>query len=50
MSLITTRLFAYSVGGGTGAGMATLLMSQTQEMYPNRTMCMYSVVLSPSAL
>lgn len=38
----------HSLGGGTGAGMGTLLMSKIREEYPDRMMCTYSVVPSPA--
>merc|ERR1712036_97528 len=38
---------AHSLGGGTGAGMGTLLISKIREEYPDRIMCTYSVVPSP---
>ena len=34
-------------GGGTGAGMGTLLISKIREEYPDRMMATYSVVPSP---
>lgn len=37
----------HSLGGGTGAGMGTLLISKIREDYPDRMMCTYSVVPSP---
>lgn len=37
----------HSLGGGTGAGMGTLLMSKIREEYPDRMMCTFSVVPSP---
>ena len=37
----------HSLGGGTGAGMGTLLISKIREYYPDRMMCTYSVVPSP---
>jgi len=37
----------HSLGGGTGAGMGTLLISKIREEYPDRMMCTYSVVPSP---
>jgi tubulin beta len=37
----------HSLGGGTGAGMGTLLISKVREDYPDRMMCTYSVVPSP---
>jgi len=39
--------FAHSLGGGTGSGMGTLLISKIREEYPDRMMCTYSVVPSP---
>ncbi|OZJ02540.1 Tubulin beta-4 chain [Bifiguratus adelaidae] len=38
---------AHSLGGGTGAGMGTLLISKIREEYPDRMMCTFSVVPSP---
>ncbi|XP_074660927.1 tubulin beta-4B chain-like [Tubulanus polymorphus] len=38
---------AHSLGGGTGAGMGTLLTSKIREEYPDRIMCTFSVVPSP---
>jgi len=37
----------HSLGGGTGSGMGTLLLSKVREEYPDRMMCTYSVVPSP---
>jgi hypothetical protein len=37
----------HSLGGGTGSGMGTLLVSKIREEYPDRMMCTYSVVPSP---
>ena len=39
----------HSLGGGTGSGMGTLLISKIREEYPDRMMCTYSVVPSPKA-
>jgi tubulin beta len=36
-----------SMGGGTGSGMGTLLISKVREEYPDRMMCTYSVIPSP---
>jgi len=36
-----------SLGGGTGSGMGTLLLSKVREEYPDRMMCTFSVVPSP---
>jgi tubulin beta len=38
---------AHSLGGGTGSGMGTLLISKIREEYPDRMMCTFSVVPSP---
>jgi tubulin beta len=37
----------HSLGGGTGAGMGTLLIAKVREEYPDRMMCTFSVVPSP---
>ena len=37
----------HSLGGGTGSGMGTLLISKIKEEYPDRIMNSYSVVPSP---
>src|ERR1700744_1216288 len=37
----------HSLGGGTGAGMGTLLVSKIREEYPDRMMCTFSVMPSP---
>ncbi|KAL2487236.1 Tubulin beta-8 chain [Abeliophyllum distichum] len=37
----------YSLGGGTGSGMETLLISRIREEYPDRTMLTFSVFPSP---
>ncbi len=37
----------HSLGGGTGSGMGTLLVSKIREEYPDRIMCTYSVFPSP---
>ena len=39
----------HSLGGGTGSGMGTLLISKIREEYPDRIMNSYSVVPSPKA-
>eukprot|EP00004_Rigifila_ramosa_P003847 TRINITY_DN1410_c0_g1_i1.p1 TRINITY_DN1410_c0_g1~~TRINITY_DN1410_c0_g1_i1.p1 ORF type:complete len:468 (+),score=110.51 TRINITY_DN1410_c0_g1_i1:73-1404(+) len=39
--------FSHSLGGGTGSGMGTLLISKIREEYPDRMMCTFSVVPSP---
>jgi tubulin beta len=38
---------AHSIGGGTGSGMGTLMLSKIREEYPDRMMCTFSVF--PSA-
>merc|ERR1712060_350414 len=37
----------HSLGGGTGSGMGTLLISKIREEYPDRVMCTFSVFPSP---
>mmetsp|Transcript_26010 Transcript_26010/g.36335 ORF Transcript_26010/g.36335 Transcript_26010/m.36335 type:complete len:453 (+) Transcript_26010:92-1450(+) len=37
----------HSLGGGTGSGMGTLLISKIREEYPDRMMCTFSVFPSP---
>ncbi|KAI0545094.1 beta tubulin [Xylaria curta] len=37
----------HSLGGGTGSGMGTLLLSKVREEYPDRIMATYSVIPSP---
>mmetsp|Transcript_5394 Transcript_5394/g.16503 ORF Transcript_5394/g.16503 Transcript_5394/m.16503 type:complete len:464 (+) Transcript_5394:141-1532(+) len=37
----------HSLGGGTGSGLGTLLLSKIRESYPDRMMCTFSVVPSP---
>merc|ERR1712125_317413 len=37
----------HSLGGGTGSGMGTLLISKVREEYPDRIMATYSVFPSP---
>ena len=37
----------HSLGGGTGAGMGTLLISKIREEYPDRIMTTFSVIPSP---
>jgi tubulin beta len=38
---------AHSLGGGTGSGMGTLLISKMKEEYPDRIMTTFSVLPSP---
>ena len=37
----------HSLGGGTGAGMGTLLISKIREEFPDRMMATFSVMPSP---
>lgn len=37
----------HSLGGGTGSGLGTLLLSKIKEDYPDRMVCTFSVVPSP---
>merc|ERR1719389_135004 len=37
----------HSLGGGTGSGMGTLLISKVREEYPDRVMSTFSVIPSP---
>ncbi|KAI1305060.1 tubulin beta chain [Xylaria venustula] len=37
----------HSLGGGTGSGMGTLLLSKIREEFPDRIMATYSVIPSP---
>ncbi|XP_033124218.1 tubulin beta chain-like [Anneissia japonica] len=39
----------HSLGGGTGSGLGTLLMSKLQEEFPDRVLASYSVLPSPGA-
>ena len=46
--LITSGFqLTHSLGGGTGSGMGTLLISKIREEYPDRIMNTFSVVPSP---
>lgn len=40
---------AHSLGGGTGSGLGTLLLSKIREEYPDRIMSTFSVFPSPKA-
>ena len=40
----------HSLGGGTGSGMGTLLISRIREEYPDRIMNTYSVMPSPKVM
>jgi len=37
----------HSIGGGTGSGLGSLLLSKIREEYPDRMLCTFSVVPSP---
>ncbi|KAJ3046292.1 Tubulin beta-4 chain [Rhizophlyctis rosea] len=37
----------HSLGGGTGSGLGSLIMSKIREEYPDRMLCTFSVVPSP---
>jgi len=39
--------FTHSLGGGTGSGLGTLLISKIREQYPEKIMSTFSVVPSP---
>ncbi|KAH0886430.1 hypothetical protein HID58_062526 [Brassica napus] len=41
------RAVCHSLGGGTGSGMGTLLISKIREEYPDRMMLTFSVFPSP---
>lgn len=38
---------SHSLGGGTGSGLGTLLVTKIREEYPDRMLCTYSVMPSP---
>ena len=38
---------SHSLGGGTGSGMGTLLISKIRDEYPDRIMLTFSIVPSP---
>lgn len=46
-SLIAGFQVCHSLGGGTGSGMGTLLISKIREEYPDRMMLTFSVFPSP---
>ena len=43
----TSSQIGHSLGGGTGSGMGTLLISKLREEYPDRIMMTFSVIPSP---
>ncbi len=38
---------AHSIGGGTGSGLGTLLVSKIREEYPDRISATFSVIPAP---
>ena len=46
-NLLTGFQVCHSLGGGTGSGMGTLLISKIREEYPDRMMLTFSVFPSP---
>ena len=40
----------HSLGGGTGSGLGTLLISKIREEYPDRMMCTFSIMPSPKVM
>lgn len=50
LSLTQGFQLAHSLGGGTGSGMGTLLISKIREEYPDRIMNTFSVVPSPKVI
>jgi tubulin beta len=44
---VTGFQICHSLGGGTGSGMGTLLISKIREEYPDRMMLTFSVFPSP---
>jgi tubulin beta len=45
--MLTGFQICHSLGGGTGSGMGTLLISKIREEYPDRMMLTFSVFPSP---
>ena len=45
--MVTGFQVCHSLGGGTGSGMGTLLISKIREEYPDRMMLTFSVFPSP---
>ena len=45
--VVTGFQICHSLGGGTGSGMGTLLISKIREEYPDRMMLTFSVFPSP---
>ena len=44
---ISIDIYLYSLGGGAGAGMGTLLISKVREEFPDRVMETFSDIPSP---
>jgi len=40
--------FLHSLGGGTGAGLGSLMMGKLREEYPDRMMATFSVLPAPA--
>lgn len=40
----------HSLGGGTGAGMGTLILAKIREEYPDRMIATFSVIPSPKVI
>ncbi|XP_061589158.1 tubulin beta chain-like [Cololabis saira] len=47
LDVVRSSQLTHSLGGGTGSGMGTLLISKIREEYPDRIMNTFSVVPSP---
>ena len=47
LMIMTGLQIFHSLGGGTGSGMGTLLISKIREEYPDRMMLTFLVFLSP---
>ncbi|KAK2977428.1 hypothetical protein RJ640_009553 [Escallonia rubra] len=47
---MTANQMCHLLGGGTGSGMGTLLISKIREEYPDRMMLTFSVFPSPKAI
>jgi len=39
----------HSLGGGTGAGLGSLMLNKLREEYPDRMMATFSILPSPKA-
>lgn len=47
MSVFQGFQLIHSIGGGTGSGMGTLLLTKIREEYPDRIMMTFSIIPSP---